>query len=1132
MSVPGASATGGNRLSHGQSWFTATHQALAIPELLERILLYVFAIPLRPAIEPWMRFDCGPSDIGVKSFFSLRRPLIIPSNNHDGYDSAIVPCHVAYQPARLVCRRWNMLYEQMSCLRFTAWMMKPSGWLYKEAAAATLKTLRKGPISDLQNCQRLNLFILSEPNGIDRYDAAMIASRRLQWENLLEAMRDNRSCKSQSHSCWGLDGEHRSESGGGDNDDDEAETMFSIPIPVAAWPTRPRLSDWRRWTGASIRELCFRATGAVDTYLHRILRLSHVNHSVTLLDIRFSHDIQFNLHVLLVDFKNIGNGDHDSGNHNNRHHQEAGDPMLLPNLQHLIVHGAILREPSTLLSSSQLADQPQTTITETSPRLYDNSYDPLDSTTPFDAFFLPRKLRPLRQRLQSLDHGDDDDGGGEDPMLIKRKLRTFRLSNCDISKAYLFTLLRHLDRQHLRSLALNNLYKRYRQSQLQITRSMVRLAFFGCSAYPMNKVDFTRILQTTQLESQSMQSRPRIQLRGWDRRTNSHVVPENPLATVVAAALATGDQDGTGGPGGGRIEQSSEMQQVLNRFQKMNADTQHLTRRFPHLQDISLHASSDRDIHPLDALLLLRAHLFPEPDLLSIPGGDDKDRHFNDQNESVSIDCFDFSHNTFLRSLLINRSLTRLEITGTSVASLHGDPAMERLVAFLCSDQARDLVEFIAPKVHYPVEFVAPPPMDDDTDEDEDDDTEEEDEEALSMAGMGIEELESETIDGPLLRQQSSSTSNALKARVSNYVQRLVHYRSSTTSACVNGRPKWITFKKTKKNHEKMESQTRSELHTSPFSPAATTSCSNLPSRVWACGSTLKRLELSFTSRSHDGWTLASSTRAVFGFLVTTLPNLRQLVVRQEFGVLAIDGGLCLLTRLRHLQRLEIQVRQFRHWAASYDSTLLMGANLTASTTIQSSPSSSSAPLSPKESLDHKKKNHRCGDGDLASIIKHRLLTWLQSDPGDIVTTTTIRKTKDIVSEKQAGQEQQQQSQPHTNKQQHPPGTSSLAIARRVALLDHGGGHFAKGAGRAMLWGKPSSSSVAATATTPSSSSSSSPSPRATTPQTRGCCWLQMQRIIIKYEHDQPQDVQAFQEAFYSVRPDIDLYCKTVCWCS
>ncbi|KAG0247043.1 hypothetical protein DFQ27_002714, partial [Actinomortierella ambigua] len=145
------------------------------------------------------------------------------------------------------------------------------------------------------------------------------------------------------------------------------------------------------------------------------------------------------------------------------------------------------------------------------------------------------------------------------------------------------------------------------------------------------------------------------------------------------------------------------------------------------------------------------------------------------------------------------------------------------------------------------------------------------------------------------------------------------------------------------------------------------------------------------------------------------------------------------------------------------------------------------------EELDHEKKNHRCGDGDLALIIKHRLLTWLQSDPGDIVTTTTIRKTKDIVSEKQAGHEQQQQQQPHTNKQQHPPGTSSLAIARRVALLDHGGGHFAK----------------------------------ATTPQTRGCCWLQMQRIIIKYEHDQPQDVQAFQEAFHSVRPDIDLYCKT-----
>ncbi|KAG0247715.1 hypothetical protein DFQ27_001663, partial [Actinomortierella ambigua] len=312
-------------------------------------------------------------------------------------------------------------------------------------------------------------------------------------------------------------------------------------------------------------------------------------------------------------------------------------------------------------------------------------------------------------------------------------------------------------------------------------------------------------------------------------------------------------------------------------------------------------------------------------------------------------------------------------------------------------------------------------------------------------------------------------------------------------------------FKKTKKNQQKKELHTRSELYTSPSSSAVVTSCSNLPSRVWACGSTLKRLELSFTSRSDDGWTHASSTRAVFGFLVTTLPNLHHLVVRQEYGVLAIDGGLCLLTRLRHLQQLEIQVRKFRHWAASYDSTLLMGANLTASTTIQSSPSSSSAPLSPKEELDHQKKKHRCGDGDLALIIKLRLLTWLQSDPGDIVTTTTIRKTKDIVSEKQAGQEQQEEPQPHTNKQQHPPGTSSLAIARRVALLDHRGGHFAKGDGRAMLWKKPSScpssSSAAADTTTTFSSSSSSSSQQATTPQTRGCCWLQMQCITIKYEH-------------------------------
>ncbi|KAF9164636.1 hypothetical protein DFQ26_001216 [Actinomortierella ambigua] len=693
-------------------------------------------------------------------------------------------------------------------------------------------------------------------------------------------MRDQNSCKSKG-SRWNLDGEQSSKSS--DEEEEKDETKLSEPTSAAARSTRPHSSHWRRWTGASIRELCFRATGAVDTYLHDMLRLSQVNRSVTLLDIRFNVAIQFNLHILLVDFNNGGDDDHDSSNHNNRHHH---------------------------------------------------------------------------------DHDDDDDDG---PMLIKRKLQTFRLSNCDISKAYLFTLLRHLDRQHLRSLALNNLYRRYRQSQPQNTWSTVPLAFFGCSAYPMNMIDFAGILQTTQWESH---------------------------------------------------------------------------------------------------------------------------------------------------------------------------------------DQARNLVEFIAPKLYYPVEFVAPPPMDDDTDEDEDDDTEDEDEEALSMDGMGDEVLDSDneeeangqavviepvhqdpkTVDGSLLRQRSSSTSNALKARLSRYVQRLVHYRSSTTTDCVKGSPKWTMANKTmanksKKNHKKKKSQTRSKFWTSLFSPATNMSCSNLPPRVWACGSTLKRLELSFTSRFDGGWTRASSTRAVFGFLVTTLPNLHHLVVRQEYGVLAIDGGLCLLTRLRHLQQLEIQIRQFRHWAARYNDKLPI---ITSSTTSIFPPSS-------KQRLNHEKQEHQCGGGENAVHNKPHLLTWLQSDPQTIPTPT--RRTKNIVSKDHVGHEQQQQPQrqQHTKNQQHPPGTSSLAIARRVALLDHRGGHFAKGAGRAMLWEKPpSSTSAAAAATTPFSSSSSSPSPssQATTPQTHGCSWLQMRRITIKYEHGLSDDVHTLQDDFHAVRPDITLSCNFIPWTS
>ncbi|KAF9999018.1 hypothetical protein BGZ79_007350, partial [Entomortierella chlamydospora] len=76
-------------------------------------------------------------------------------------------------------------------------------------------------------------------------------------------------------------------------------------------------------------------------------------------------------------------------------------------------------------------------------------------------------------------------------------------------------------------------------------------------------------------------------------------------------------------------------------------------------------------------------------------------------------------------------------------------------------------------------------------------------------------------------------------------------------------------------------------------------------SRVWACRGLLT-LRMMFVSRNWRDEPSAENARMMFGYISTVCPNLRELEIDREELDLKLDGGFCLLTRLRFLESFSI----------------------------------------------------------------------------------------------------------------------------------------------------------------------------------------------------------------------------------
>ncbi|KAF9994850.1 hypothetical protein BGZ80_000194 [Entomortierella chlamydospora] len=77
-----------------------------------------------------------------------------------------------------------------------------------------------------------------------------------------------------------------------------------------------------------------------------------------------------------------------------------------------------------------------------------------------------------------------------------------------------------------------------------------------------------------------------------------------------------------------------------------------------------------------------------------------------------------------------------------------------------------------------------------------------------------------------------------------------------------------------------------------------------IPVRQWACQD-LETLHLGFTAL-YGSSTDAEHSRVMFGHISRYCPRLKDLFISKQTLNLHIDGGLCLLTRLKHLERLKI----------------------------------------------------------------------------------------------------------------------------------------------------------------------------------------------------------------------------------
>ncbi|KAG0203199.1 hypothetical protein BGX28_004432 [Mortierella sp. GBA30] len=75
--------------------------------------------------------------------------------------------------------------------------------------------------------------------------------------------------------------------------------------------------------------------------------------------------------------------------------------------------------------------------------------------------------------------------------------------------------------------------------------------------------------------------------------------------------------------------------------------------------------------------------------------------------------------------------------------------------------------------------------------------------------------------------------------------------------------------------------------------------------KIWACRD-LRTLQIQFTPLSVQDCPSAANSRIMFGYVAKVCPELRELWVKRSQLCLELDGGLCLLSRLRKLERLRI----------------------------------------------------------------------------------------------------------------------------------------------------------------------------------------------------------------------------------